>query len=534
MSEITDVVIVGAGSAGCVLAARLSEDPKLQVTLVEAGGKDSSPWVHIPAGLLKLLGKPEYDWCFASGPEPHMDSRMVPVPRGKMLGGTSSINGMLYVRGNSRDYDRWADEGCPGWSWNDVLPYFCKSEDQVRGASTFHGVGGPLAVSDIAHDTLSDAFVEACAQVGNPRTNDFNDASNDGAGYYQINTRRGRRASTSQVFLKPSLDRPNLRVITDAHVTGLTFAGRRCTGVTYVAEGRSETIAARAEVILAAGSYLSPAILQRAGIGPGSLLQGYGIEVLADREGVGANLQDHLHTRVGYKTTIPTVNTIAHSPLRQFVEGIRYKLTQKGFLAYGVFRAGLFTNSPYSRGWPDLQILFGLVSYDELIPHKFPGCSINVIQLHPESRGRVRIKGADPMLAPSIISNFLAEEHDRKVLIAAVRMARMIGRQPALKPFLLDEIQPGAADVSDYALLQHIKATGYTVHHPVGTCRMGSDERSVVDLALKVRGVDGLRVVDASVMPTIVSGNTNAPTIMIAEKAADLIKADLKKNANRD
>ena len=346
MTDTTDIIIVGAGSAGCVLAARLSENPSLQVTLIEAGGKDTNPWIHIPAGLLRLLGKPEYDWCFASGPEPHMDGRMVPVPRGKMLGGTSSINGMLYVRGHAKDYDRWAEEGCTGWGWNDVLPYFRKSEDNVRGASLYHGAGGPLSVSDIAHDRLSDAFVDACIQSGSGRTNDFNAATNEGAGYYQVNTRNGRRASTSQVFLKPSLNRPNLRVITDAHVTGLSFQEQRCTGITYLQGAEPRTLAARGEVIVSAGSYLSPTILQRSGIGPGELLQQHGVDVVADRAGVGANLQDHLHTRVGYKTSIPTVNNIAHSPLRQLLEGIRYKATKRGFLAYGVFRAGLLPIAP--------------------------------------------------------------------------------------------------------------------------------------------------------------------------------------------
>ena len=526
--QVADVVVVGAGSAGCVLAARLSEDPSLSVTLVEAGGRDTNPWIHIPAGLLRLIGNPEYDWCFSSGPEPHMDGRMIPVPRGRMLGGTSSINGMLYVRGHRKDYDRWAANGSPGWGWSDVLPYFRKSEDQVRGSNAYHGVGGPLTVANISHDRLSDAFMDACIQSGQPRTEDFNAGSNEGAGYYQINTRNGRRASTAQVFLRPALTRDNLQVLTNAHVTAIDFDGKRCTGIRYIRDGKAGQVRARAEVIISAGSYLSPAILQRAGIGPGRLLQELGIGVVADRPGVGENLQDHLHTRVGYRTTIKTVNNIAHSRLRQIAEGIRYHLMKQGFLAFGVFRAGVFASSPYSGGWPDLQILFGLVSYDELVPHTFSGCCINIAQLHPESRGRVRVMGADPHLAPSIVSNFLASEYDKKVLVSAVRMARDLASKAALAPYLVEEIQPGAQHISDAALLEHIRTTAYTVHHPVGTCRMGSDADAVVDLRLRVNGVDGLRVVDASVMPTIISGNTNAPTIMIAERAADLIKEDLK------
>jgi choline dehydrogenase len=534
MNDNTDIIIVGAGTAGCVLAARLSEDPSLQIALVEAGGPDANPMIHVPAGLLKLLGNPKYDWCLKSGPEPHVNNRMIAVPRGRVLGGSGSINGMLYVRGSSRDYDGWAEAGCSGWGWADVLPYFRKSEDQSRGPSSYHGVGGPLTVSDMAQDGLSDAFIRSCIDSGATRTQDFNTGSSEGAGYYQINTRHGRRAGAAQVFLKPALGRPNLRVITDAYVTSLEFDRGKCTGVRFIREGKSERLHARAEVIVSGGSYLSPAILQRSGIGPAALLREQGIDVLVDRPNVGENLQDHFHTRVAFKTTVNTINNIAHSPVRQFIEGIRYKLTKGGFLANGVFRAGLFMSSPLSRRGPDLQILFGLFSYsgggvDELVPHRFPGCSIHVVHLHPQSRGHVRISSSDPLLAPRIVSNFLASEYDRKVLISALRMARDIAGRKALAAFLLEEIQPGLERVSDEALLEYTKTSAYTVHHPVGTCRMGSDADAVVDPKLRVNGVDGLRVVDASVMPTIVSGNTNAPTIMIAEKATDLIKADLKR-----
>lgn len=524
----SDVVIVGAGSAGCALAARLSESPSIRVTLLEAGGKDNHPMIHIPAGLLKLIGKPEFDWCFASGPEPHMDDRMIPVPRGRVLGGSSSINGSLYVRGHRRDFDRWREDGCTGWGWDEVLPYFRKSEDQVRGANETHGIGGPLAVSDIAPDPLSDAFIEACVATGEPRNSDFNDGDSTGAGYYQLTTRKHRRASSAQAFLKPAMRRDNLRVVTGANVTRLLFEGTRCIGVEYAdVGGVRHRVDASREVILCAGSYLSPVLLQRSGIGPAQLLREYGVDLVADRRQVGENLQDHLHTRVGYRTNIATVNTIAHSFARQMIEGVKYKLGRPGFLAYGVFRAGLFTSSPWATGGPDLQILFGLVSYDELIPHEFPGCSINVIHLQPESRGRVAITGTGLEAAPSIVSNFLDTEGDRSALIHAVRMARKLGGQPQIARYLEEEIQPGAGEVSDEALLEHIKRTGYTVHHPVGTCRMGADMDSVVDLRLRVRGVSGLRVVDASIMPTIVTGNTNAPTIMIAEKAADMIREDL-------
>ena len=529
--EAFDYVIVGAGSAGCVLANRLSEDPAVSVALVEAGGRDRNPWIHIPAGYYRNFSNPAVTWQFGSGPEPHLDGRVITWPRGRVLGGSSAVNGLLYVRGQAQDFNVWRQLGNVGWGWDDVLPYFKRAEDQERGADDLHGAGGPLGVSDVrlGQRQLCDAFIDACAAAGIPRTEDFNGHEQEGAGYYQLTNRNGRRCSTAVGYLKPVRGRRNLRIVTDALVQAVALDGRRATGIRCERNGRIETIAARREVILAAGAIGSPQILQLSGIGPGAVLAGAGVSVRHDLAGVGDNLQDHLQVRFVYHCKgHGSLNDVWHSPWLRLRAGLEYALTRRGILTIGAGVAGAFARSRPDVELPDIQFHFMPLSADRPGQglHAFSGMTASVCQLRPESRGTLAIANADPAAHPRIVSNYLAAEADRRVLLDGMKLVRRVTGEPAFDRHVLREHLPGAQAETDEALMAYARGYATTVFHPCGTCKMGSDTKAVVDARLRVHGLAGLRVADASIMPTLTSGNTNAPAIMIGEKAADMIRED--------
>ncbi len=531
-----DYVIVGAGSAGCALASRLSEDPTVKVALIEAGGRDLNPWIHIPAGYYRNFSNPAVTWQFGSGPEPHLEGRTIPWPRGRVLGGSSAINGLLYVRGQHQDFDVWRQLGNVGWSFEDVLPYFKRAEDQERGEDPYHGTGGPLGVADVKlrQNALCDAFIEACAAAGIPKNNDFNGASQEGAGYFQLTNRNGRRCSAAVAYLKPARSRSNLRIITNALVHGVELAGKRATGVRLAREGRMETVRAAREVVLAAGAIGSPHILQLSGIGPAATLNAAGIAVRHELAGVGENLQDHLQVRFVYMCKGPgSLNDVWHSRWQQFLTGVEYALTRRGILTIGAGAVGAFARSRPDVDLPDVQFHFLPLSADRPGQglHKFSGVTATVCQLRPESRGALSVSSADPAAQPKIVSNYLALEADRRVLLDGMKLLRRATSQPAFAKYVVREHLPGPEVTSDEALMAYARAFATTVFHPCGTCKMGSDPKAVVDARLKVHGLAGLRVVDASIMPTMTSGNTNAPTIMIGEKAADLIREDARAGA---
>ena len=525
-----DYVIVGAGSAGCVLANRLSADGKHTVLLLEAGPKDSNIWIHVPLGYGKLFKEKSVNWMYQTEPEPGLDGRQVFQPRGKVLGGSSSINGLLYVRGQHEDYDRWRQRGNVGWGYDDVLPYFKKAENQTRGADPYHGTGGPLTVSDWRHDDpLSEAFVKAAVEAGIPFNKDFNGATQEGVGFFQTTTRRGRRASSAFSYLRPARSRGNLRVETDALAQRLIFEGRRARAVDYRQNGVVRRARARREILVSSGAYNSPQLLQLSGVGPAELLQRHGIDVVLDAPGVGNDLQDHLQVRVMMRCAQRvTLNDVVNSPFRSVMAGLQYAALRKGPLTIAAGTSGAFFKTSPRLATPDIQIHFIPFSTDKMGEklHPFPGFSASVCQLRPESRGSLRIRSADPAAPPEIRINYLATETDRSANIDAIRMLRKILAAPALKPYVVDEVEPGANVVSDDEILAFCRQRGSTVYHPTSTCRMGSDPLAVVDARLRVRGIDGLRVVDASVMPDLMSGNTNAPVIMIAEKASDMILQD--------
>ncbi|MGJ5023298.1 GMC family oxidoreductase [Bradyrhizobium oligotrophicum] len=527
-----DYIVVGAGSAGCVLANRLSSDGKHTVLLLEAGPKDTNIWIHVPLGYGKLFKEKTVNWMYQTEPEPGLDGRSVFQPRGKVLGGSSSINGLLYVRGQHEDYDRWRQRGNVGWGYDDVLPYFKRAENQSRGADDYHGIDGPLPVSDWRHeDPLSEAFVKAAVEAGLPFNGDFNGASQEGAGFFQTTTRRGRRASTAASYLRPALGRSNLHVETDALAQRIVFEGRRAGGVTFSQRGRMRTARARREILVSSGAYNSPQLLQLSGVGPAELLKQHGLDVVLDAPGVGSDLQDHLQVRIVMRCSQrTTLNDIVNNPVRKVLAGARYAAFRNGPLTIAAGTAGAFFKTDPRLASPDIQIHFIPFSTDKMGEklHTFSGFTASVCQLRPESRGSLRIRSADPAVPPGIRINYLASETDRRANVDGLRILRKILAAPALRPYVSDEAYPGSKIVSDDDILAYCRQTGSTIYHPTSTCRMGTDAAAVVDQRLRVRGVDGLRVVDASIMPDLVSGNTNAPVIMIAEKASDMILQDAR------
>ena len=527
-----DYVVVGAGSAGCVLANRLSAGGKNSVLLLEAGPRDTNLWIHVPLGYGKLFKEESVNWMYQTEPEPELDGRRIFQPRGKVLGGSSSINGLLYIRGQHEDYDRWRQQGNQGWGFDDVLPYFKKAEDQGRGADDFHGVGGPLPVSDLGHpDPLSAAFIKAAAETGLPVNRDFNGASQEGAGFFQTTTRRGRRASAAVAYLRPAKGRGNLRIETSAPAQRIRFEGRRASAVEYRQAGVLRMAKARKEIVVSGGAFNSPQLLQLSGVGPAELLRKHGIEVVLDAPGVGHDLQDHMQVRVIMRCSKPiTLNDIVNNPVRRILTGLQYAAFRTGPLTIAAGTSGAFFKTNPRLATPDIQVHFLPFSTDKMGEklHSFSGFTASVCQLRPESRGTLRIRSADPQAAPEIRINYLSTEVDRITHVEGLKMLRRILSAPALKPFIVEEVDPGRKIVSDAELLNFCRARGSTIYHPTSTCRMGNDPLAVVDQRLRVHGIEGLRVVDASVMPDLVSGNTNAVVIMIAEKASDMILQDAR------
>lgn len=522
-----DYIIIGGGSAGCVMAARLSEDPGIRVLLLEAGPRDRNPWIHVPLGYGKLFNHPRLNWGFKSQPERFLDNRIINQPRGRVLGGSSSINGLLYVRGQARDFDEWSRLGNRGWGWDDMLPWFIKAEDQQQGADEWHGVGGPLSVSGPSEPhPLCEAWIAAGQEAGYRRNDDFNGASQEGVGYYQSTMRNGRRCSAAVAYLKPARSRPNLKIVTGAMVQRILFAGTRATGVEYAIGSRRETSMTDGEVILSAGAIGSPQLLELSGIGAGDRLRELGVPLVHHNREVGENFQDHLQTRFVFKASrAVTFNDDMRNPLRMAGVGLKYLLRRKGPLTVSAGYAGGFFRSDIAMDErPDIQCLFITFSTTKMGDrlHPFSGFTVSACPLRPTSRGHVHAISPDPATSPAIVANFLSTKRDQQEVVAGMRIIRKVMAQSAIAEQVESEYLPGPDVTSEDAMIAYARQTAGSIYHASCTAAMGK----VVDASLKVMGVDGLRVVDASIMPAVVSGNTNAAVIAIAEKAAHMIRAD--------
>jgi choline dehydrogenase len=532
-ADTFDYIVTGAGSAGAAVAARLSESGRYRVLLLEAGGRDSNPWIHIPVGFARTFINPAVNWKFESAPQPQLANRQLYLPRGKTLGGSSSINGMVYIRGNAADYDEWRQRGCEGWDWDSVLPYFKKAENQERGADDFHATGGPLHVTDHPPGfELADAMLAACEQAGIPRNPDFNGAVQEGCGFYQTTTSNKRRWSTAKAYLEPARGRPNLEIRTGAHATKVLIENDRAVGVEYQSPAGRRTARARAEVIVSGGAYGSPQLLLLSGLGPAGHLQAMGVPVLRDLPAVGSNLHDHFNTYLSWRCAKPvTLNDLENSWPRKIMAAAAYGLFRKGPMASNGIHAGLFTRSDPRLERPDLQV--NLLEWstlertkDRVIPHPFPGFTLSPVHLRPDGRGTVRLASPDPLAPPRILFDFLRTDYDMSAILTGIRLVRKIAEQPALRPYIVEELAPGPAATSDADLAEYVRQTGVSNHHPSSSCAMGTGPNTVVDPRLRVHGVTGLRVADASIMPQVVAGNTNAPSIMIGEKAAAMVLQD--------
>lgn len=528
-----DFIVSGAGSAGCAVAGRLSESGKYSVLILEAGPRDTNPWIHTPLGFTKVFTDPKVNWKFQTEPVESLNNRILYQPRGKVLGGSSSINGTVYMRGHPSDYDEWRQRGLDGWGWESVLPFFKQAEDNERGEDKLHGVGGPLRVSDIPEAwDLPSAMVAAAIEAGIPANPDFNGPKQEGTGFYQFTATKSRRWSSAKAYLTPAKNRKNLHIETSAHARRIIIENGRATGVEFQTPDGIKTVKARKEIIISGGAFGSPQLLQLSGIGPAKLLMEMNIEVNQDLPGVGSHLLDHFNTYLSFRCAKPvTMNVLALSLPRRLIAGAQYAIFQKGPLTNTGISAGAFIKSDTRLERPDLQInMFNWSALERtannVVPHPFSAFTFSPVHLRPDCEGSVTIKSPDPFMPPSIRYEFLRTEYDKQAILHGMRLCRDIAKQPALNPFMVEEVLPGPTVISDEDLIADVRARAVANYHPVGTCRMGSKLDSATDARLRVHGIRDLRVADASIMPTIVAGNTNAPSIMIGEKAASMILED--------